>query len=83
MNSSRVLVEQPPATGVKKELSILMEKLAKTEKKSVLVDNLYLDSVEEAKMKKQKEILKRQTKSDPRKSKITRMVQEFFKLEEE
>ena len=83
MNSSRVLVEQQPATGVKKELSILMEKLAKTEKKSVLVDNRYLDSVEEAKMKKQKEILKRQTKSDPRKSKITRMVQEFFKLEEE
>ena len=74
MNSSRVLVEQQPSTGVKKELSILMEKLAKTEKKSVLVDNLYLDSVEEAKMKKQKEILKRQTKSDPRKSKITRMV---------
>ena len=61
-----------------------MHKISRTRKQSALVDNLYLESVEEAKMKKHLDILnKRQKKIDPRKSKITRMVNEFFSLDKE
>ena len=61
-----------------------MHKISRSRKQSTLVDNLYLESVEEAKMKKQLDILnKRQKKIDPRKSKITRMVNEFFSVEKE
>lgn len=61
-----------------------MHKISRSRKQSALVDNLYLESVEEAKMKKQLDILnKRQKKIDPRKSKITRMVNEFFSVEKE
>ena len=63
---------------------MLMHKISRSRKQSALVDNLYLESVEEAKMKKQLDILnKRQKKIDPRKSKITRMVNEFFSVEKE
>ena len=69
---------------LRNQLGLLIDKISKTDKKSVLVDNLYLDSVQEAKIKKQKEVIKRQTtRTDPRKNKITKMVKEFFKEEAE
>ena len=66
------------------QLGILIDKIQKKDKEPVLVSNLRLDSVAEAKIKKQQEVRKKaQAKMDPRKAKIDRLVREYFKQDEQ
>ena len=56
-----------------------MKRILKKDKNSVLVENLHLDSIEEAKIKKQIDQLKKFTKNDSRKTiNQARRVDEFF-----
>ena len=58
----------------------LIDKIEKTDREPVLVSNLRLDTTDEAKIKKQHELIKKaQAKMDPRKAKIDRLVKEYFK----
>lgn len=73
----------PRRTAVQLQLGGLLDKISKTEKKSVLVDDLHLDSVIEAKNKKLLASADRNSEyMHGRKQKITAMVKEFFEFED-
>ena len=66
------------------QLGMLIDKIKNKDKEPVLISNLRLDSVEEARIKKQQEVRKKaQAKMDPRKDKIDRLVREYFKQDEQ
>lgn len=63
---------------------MLIDKIKNKDKEPVLISNLRLDSVEEARIKKRQEVRKKaQAKMDPRKDKIDRLVREYFKQDEQ
>ena len=58
--------------------------ITKTEQKTVLVDNLHLDSITEAKNKRRFEKLaKDRSQADPKRIRMSKMVKDFFKLEQQ
>ena len=84
------LQSSPPVTAspvkrtrlLKNQLGQLIDKIEKSDKKSVLLEDLHLDTEEEARQKKLV-LEKVMQKQKERKAKITSMVQEFFKSDVE
>lgn len=85
MNSTHATQQQVPIKRtriLKNQLGQLIDKIGKSEKESTLLEDLHLDTVEEARKRKHLEEVIMQ-KSKEKKAKITSMVKEFFKSDAE